>query len=797
MKRGMLTAVAAIFAMLVSVVAGTPASAAVTVSASAPSTYVAGSPAKVTITVSGSFSGTAKLQVKSGSTWSDAARTITVVRGKASTTVQPSVKRTYRIRVGSAHSSEFTVSPVKSSLKVALGSATIAKGTSTKATITLSPSASGKAKLQVKSGSSWTTAARTITISKGKGTTTLAPSVTRTYRIIMGSVVSPAFTVTVAGTASNTSSSLKVSLGSSTISKGASTTATITLSPSASGKAKLQVKSGSSWTTAARTITISKGKGTTSLAPSATRTYRIIMGSVVSPAFTVTVKKPATAPAPALKVTLGSSTITKGSSTTATITLTPSASGSAKLQVKSGSSWTTAARTISISKGKGTTSLAPSVTRTYRIVMGSVVSPAFTVTVGKAPATPSSFTVTGSGWGHGIGMSQYGAYGMALDGYTAAEILTHYFTGTTVATVPASGPIKVQVFGKGADSTTSAVLIVRSPGTGEDANGRWRLNAYTSTGTTPTATWTGTNNDLLKLTRSGSSVTVTRNSGATLSGARLELQWEGTTEYDAASPENPYVEIQTTTGTAATHGHYRHGTIIVSVAGSRLNIVNQLDVNTEYLYGVAEMPSSWAGEALKAQAIAARGYALRSLASGVNAACNCNLYDDTSSQNYSGWKKENEGTDAYYGKRWVAAVDATNGADGLTGQVLHDAKGAIATTYYFSSSGGQTENSEDVWVAAIPYLRAVTDPWSIDPRVKNSNAAWTATITQAKAKAAFGLSDVAAIAVTKRTSDASTAAAYEVTATSTAGKTAKITGTDAIRIALGIKSPWVWTITPQ
>jgi stage II sporulation protein D len=50
----------------------------------------------------------------------------------------------------------------------------------------------------------------------------------------------------------------------------------------------------------------------------------------------------------------------------------------------------------------------------------------------KVPAAPTTYIFTGKGWGHSVGMSQEGAKGMANEGFTYKEILTHYFTGTKV-----------------------------------------------------------------------------------------------------------------------------------------------------------------------------------------------------------------------------------------------------------------------------------------------------------------------------------------------------------------------------
>ena len=68
----------------------------------------------------------------------------------------------------------------------------------------------------------------------------------------------------------------------------------------------------------------------------------------------------------------------------------------------------------------------------------------FTLAASPPPAgATSTFTFYGGGWGHGIGMSQYGAYGMATDGSTYTEILAQYYTGTAVQTVSSPATLRV------------------------------------------------------------------------------------------------------------------------------------------------------------------------------------------------------------------------------------------------------------------------------------------------------------------------------------------------------------------
>ncbi|WP_159449164.1 SpoIID/LytB domain-containing protein [Demequina sp. NBRC 110055] len=411
------------------------------------------------------------------------------------------------------------------------------------------------------------------------------------------------------------------------------------------------------------------------------------------------------------------------------------------------------------------------------------------------PLIPTSFTVKGAGYGHGVGMSQYGAQAMALDGKSASDILTYYYKGTTVSSVEADKNLKVQVYGSGSDWKDTATVVVRSIGDDKTDDGQWRLRFYNKGESTPHTTWYGKNNEKLHIIRSGTSITIERDGGVKATATKdVALHWEATTNYQSTSDEDVYVDIYKGNGASeirATHGKYRHGKLLISAPSSRINITNELKLNTEYLYGIAEMPSSWDADALQAQAIVARGYALRAYNSGRSASCDCHIVDDTRDQNYSGWVKENEGTNAYYGKRWVSAVNAT--VSGTKGKVLTSG-GSIARTYYFSSSGGQTENSEDIWSATLSYLRSTDDPWSESSI--NPNRSWTQTLSQSTAKSAFGLSDVVSIKVTGRTAGGSDAAATKVTATSSTGKTSTITGAERIRSKLANgKSPWLWSFT--
>ena len=190
--------------------------------------------------------------------------------------------------------------------------------------------------------------------------------------------------------------------------------------------------------------------------------------------------------------------------------------------------------------------------------------------------------------------------------------------------------------------------------------------------------------------------------------------------------------------------------------------------------------------------IAARNYAVANRA--YKASCDCQMYDDTRSQNFTGWTKESQGDTGQWGARWVAAVNATTSDDRHSGLMLTYGSGGagnLVTAYYFSSSGGQTENSENVWSATVSYLRSVPDPWSALPEIVNPNADWTATIDQATIAGLFGLPDVVTIEIVSRTGPGTDAGVTGLVATSSTGATSTLTGMEKVRTKLGLKSAWV------
>ena len=168
------------------------------------------------------------------------------------------------------------------------------------------------------------------------------------------------------------------------------------------------------------------------------------------------------------------------------------------------------------------------------------------------------------------------------------------------------------------------------------------------------------------------------------------------------------------------------GVIEISRNTGKLTAVNVLSMD-EYLFGVipSEMPSSWPAEALKAQAVAARTYAFGRV--NYHSADHYDLCDTTHCQVYLGVTNEA-----------VSAEDAVNSTSGL--MIYYNKK--LAGAYYFASSGGYTEASENVWTSAEPYLRAVPDLQEIGAKQ------WTRSFTLAELTALLSVSDPAMGTVT-------------------------------------------------
>lgn len=270
-------------------------------------------------------------------------------------------------------------------------------------------------------------------------------------------------------------------------------------------------------------------------------------------------------------------------------------------------------------------------------------------------------------------MSQYGAYGYAQHGADYSFILGHYYSGTQIGQLPGPQVVRVllevsrgDVGFTGATSACGRVLVAG--------------NQY-------------------EAHRVGGTVRLRSSAGRSLAncGSKLRATGNGRIEVVGVGPYRGALEV-----------------VPSEAGGSSLNAVNALPVD-QYVKGVIpnEMPSSWPLEALRAQAVAARSYALSVQVTGNG----FDLYDDTSSQVYKGLGSETAHTNT--------AASSTNGQIVTYG-------GKVAQTYFSACSGGHTESVQNVFFGPpVPYLIGVPDPYDYYCPLHS----WTLRFTEAQISA--------------------------------------------------------------
>jgi stage II sporulation protein D len=273
----------------------------------------------------------------------------------------------------------------------------------------------------------------------------------------------------------------------------------------------------------------------------------------------------------------------------------------------------------------------------------------------------SRMVIRGAGFGHGIGMSQYGAYGLSLQGVGYQAILARYYTGTQLAQIAAEPEVRV---------------LLQSGQRKISFSGAARLGAQALD---PAKTY--------NVIRGGSGLII-RDGKTNLFTTAPPLRVD--------APAGGAVLLEGTSVPGIRDGRYR-GALEFRPSGRGVSAINAIGLES-YVRGVvsAESPSAWPAEALKAQAVAARTYAITSRSGSISDGFD--QYADTRSQMYKGVAAETASTDA--------AVAAT------TGEVVTYA-GQPVTTFFFSTSGGHTESIENSFVGSAPkpWLKGVDDPY--------------------------------------------------------------------------------------
>lgn len=368
---------------------------------------------------------------------------------------------------------------------------------------------------------------------------------------------------------------------------------------------------------------------------------------------------------------------------------------------------------------------------------------------GKIPRAASpggEVQVYGHGWGHGVGMSQYGAFGAALLGCSASDILTTYYPGVEVARAPElperlrvslfpsrpSDPLPDQLRVRAHSGTAPWLMPGRDPV--YQPQGRWWRMEVDDSGAFRLVDESDGDRVVWSGGGTGTVVTVPVDGD----GRVIQLPSKGTSaQWPDGRP-------------------YKHGVLELRSDGpSRMYVT--LDIGSRdgveamerYLWGLSEMPSSWPGQALAAQAITGRSYALDRWQrfKGRRPGCHCDVYDSTADQVYAGYLKESEGQGASFGRRWVEAVN------GSAAQVIrHD--GRVATGFYSSSHGGHSTSSGFAFASDLPYLRPVDDSrWetalrestTVSASSKNRNLSWARGLGRREAGERLGVGTVLSV----------------------------------------------------
>ncbi len=368
-----------------------------------------------------------------------------------------------------------------------------------------------------------------------------------------------------------------------------------------------------------------------------------------------------------------------------------------------------------------------------KLIISSIVLSFFptSVLINPAQAVPNEWIIVGSGWGHGVGLSQYGALGQALDGKSWQDILAHYYPGTNLSDSPSDKQITVGL------SQDKTAVFVRLDKLSDDAQLEVSIdgNAVATIG-------------------SGTVIRVESNSNAIVSSGgadgRAEARGSGKKVSFRISAGSGLINTNSGTpdtnagSSLATPGHrYKYGILNVVYGGDndgRPDLYTSISMRLadEYLLGIGEMSSTWNKAALVAQVVASRSYGLGKLNSGLRGNCGCHIYNNATDQVYVGYSKESD-----------AWRDAVNSAVTSSNQPAVLTYGGKAVTAYFASStGGRTMSTMDAWGGNVSWSQSVDDNWSINAR--NPNARWGVRMSQSGMATALGLSNVQSIEVVER-----------------------------------------------
>ena len=394
------------------------------------------------------------------------------------------------------------------------------------------------------------------------------------------------------------------------------------------------------------------------------------------------------------------------------------------------------------------------------------------VVVVPAAATAQDVAFNGSGWGDGVGLSQYGAKAMAFGGADYRQILNRYYSGVSVRPLPVTSdsgfiltdPEPVWV---GLLQNQSAVSFDVTSGSSD--------LCFDSTGFCVARVGTGTS---WRFAQYG--IGICQFEQVLASGARVQTGPSGSCDASIRPVADPTEVLFPFKARSYSKGTLR---LRDAIATGGIHLVLEIGVD-DYLQGISEVPDTWPVAAIEAQVVASRSLTVRKVINlgpepefdaARRSECNCHLLDRSPDPNYRG----RAGEIAH--PAWVDAVDAT------TGEIV-SYQGSVALASFHSSSSGWTENYADVFGGDdYPYLATVFDSPSLSDLAANPHNSWSAGFGQAALADVFGFSWVSDMRVTQR-NDSGSARVVAITGIRSGRPSTDLLSAVDVRLALSLRS---------
>lgn len=386
-----------------------------------------------------------------------------------------------------------------------------------------------------------------------------------------------------------------------------------------------------------------------------------------------------------------------------------------------------------------------------------------------ANATIPTFTFTGDGWGHGLGMSQLGALSRASKGQNATTILKAYFPGTKLTE----------------KTKLSSESVIVALDDGKVARSSWKFRpGYINAGfrlntTSPVYEDRGSIPYTFKV--------VDGKIRMYLGSQKLRTIKNDSVDIVPVNGSPNLMEVYDESGPFNNPNIRYRGKLRLKLTGTKLYLYNVVSVNN-YLYGVVprELGSYYspASAASRAQAICARSYAYQSIINGST------LYCTTMSQVYGGHSRW---TSSSRSKTYTYEDRQANRAVDVTDNLCITYGGSVVKAYFSSCNGTHTAHNEDIWGGTpLPYLSGVDDSKYVD---RCTNHVWTVKVTGmelAKTLKSHGIS-VSGAGSTVYVSKVGLTKGHDgwnkvATITWSNGKKSTITHGDNVRIKMGLKS---------